>query len=55
MNKKETEVSVPDELVINKIYFIREHKVMYLNELIEKKEDQKTRKTIGYKIPKKKK
>ncbi|MBS1638064.1 MAG: ORF6N domain-containing protein [Bacteroidetes bacterium] len=35
MAKRETAVSVPDELVMNKIYFIRGHKVMLDSDLAE--------------------
>ena len=33
MSKKETQLVVPDEIVMNKIYFIRGHKIMLDSDL----------------------
>lgn len=35
MTKKDMEISIPDEIIMNKIYFIREQKVMLDIDLAE--------------------
>lgn len=35
MNKKETLLKIPDDIIMNKIYYIRGHKVMLDRDLAE--------------------